>query len=204
MQEFDLKARDWDKDPTKIERAQAVAEAIRQRVTLAGHICALEYGCGTGLLSFALQPYLSRITLADNSDGMLAVVREKIAAADVQNMIPLKLDLAVDPLPPERFHLVYTLMTLHHIPDTERIMGAFHDLLEPSGTLCVVDLDSEDGSFHRDGFVGHQGLDRADLARQAERAGFRNVTFSTVYELSKETALGRKTFPLFLMIAERG
>ena len=203
MQEFDLKARDWDKDPAKIERARVVAEGIRQRVPLASPVSALEYGCGTGLLSFALQHHLARITLADSSDGMLTVLREKIAAAGIRNMTPLKLDLAVDPPPSERFQLVYTLMTLHHIPDTERILRAFHDLLEAAGTLCVVDLDREDGSFHGSGFVGHSGFDRGVLARQAVQSGFRNVTFSTVFELSKETASGMNTFPLFLMVAEK-
>ena len=49
---------------------------------------------------------------------------------------------------PERFDLVYTLMTLHHIPDTAKILGSFQALLQPGGVLCIADLDKEDGSFH--------------------------------------------------------
>ena len=201
--QFDEKAKGWDSDPIKVERALVIAEAIRKRVPLRTDASALEYGCGTGLLSFALQPYLGEITLADSSQGMLAVLKEKIAAGGIRNMTPLSLDLAVDPLPPDRFTLIYTMMTLHHIPDTERILRCFHSLLENSGYLCIADLDKEDGSFHGADFSGHTGLDRRELTEKAEIAGFRNISFATVYEMTKETDHGRKKFPVFLMAAEK-
>ena len=55
MTNFDERAKDWDSDPKKVERARVVAEAIRAAIPLSKEITALEYGCGTGLLSFALQ-----------------------------------------------------------------------------------------------------------------------------------------------------
>jgi ubiquinone/menaquinone biosynthesis C-methylase UbiE len=164
---------------------------------------ALEYGCGTGLLSFALQPYLGHITLADSSSGMLAVLREKIAAANFQNMTPLQLDLLIDPLPAERYHLIYTLMTLHHIPDTDRILRACYDLLDTSGTLCVADLDKEDGTFHEEEFHGHLGFDRAELAAQAKRIGFTDIGFTTVFHMLKDVQGVAKDFPHFLMVARK-
>jgi ubiquinone/menaquinone biosynthesis C-methylase UbiE len=203
MNEFDEKARDWDSDPRRIERARIVAEAMREQVALTPALSALEYGCGTGLLSFALQPWLGQITLADNSDGMLAVLAEKIAAAGLKNMIPLHLDLAVDPLPAERYDLLYTLMVLHHIPDTEGILRKFWGLLKGRGRLCVVDLDQEDGSFHGPEFDGHLGFERAELERKLLGAGFQNVRFHTVYQMPKPTAAGLKHFPLFLAVAEK-
>jgi ubiquinone/menaquinone biosynthesis C-methylase UbiE len=164
---------------------------------------AFEYGCGTGLLSFALQPYLGHITLADSSPGMLSVLQEKIAASGVPNMTPVKLDLEIDPLPVERYQLIYTLMTLHHIPDIAKILSDFYALLEDSGFLCVTDLDKEDGSFHGIDFPGHKGFDRDELKATLLNIGFKNVRFTTCYTMTKTVATGIKTFPLFLMIAER-
>ena len=40
-----------------------------------------------------------------NPGGMLEVLRDKIAACGAANMTPMKLDLAVDPLPNDRFDL---------------------------------------------------------------------------------------------------
>jgi ubiquinone/menaquinone biosynthesis C-methylase UbiE len=204
MTNFDERAKDWDSDPSKVERARAVAEAILKTVPLSTDMKALEYGCGTGLLSFALQPYLGSIMLADSSQGMLDVLSKKIADAGMTNMHPTRLDLAADPLPAERFHLTYSLMTLHHIDDTEDILGKFHALLETNGYLLVADLDKEDGTFHTDGTTDvHKGFGRDELQRQVETAGFGNVTFSTAHEIKKKIGDEEKIFPVFLMVARK-
>jgi ubiquinone/menaquinone biosynthesis C-methylase UbiE len=199
---FDQRANTWDADPTRINRARAVAEGIRANVALSGTVQALEYGCGTGLLSFALQPYLTHITLADSSSGMLAVLAEKITASGIENMTPLKVDFTSDPLPQTRYQLVYTLMTLHHIADTDKILADFYTLLDETGVLCVADLDQEDGSFHGPDFDGHKGFEREALAEKARRAGFAAVSFTTVFRMQKGTKYP-KDYPVFLMIAKK-
>jgi SAM-dependent methyltransferase len=201
--DFDSKARTWDADPSKAERAERVGEAIRREIPVDEGTSVLEYGCGTGLLGFALQPYVGRLTLADASREMLAVLREKIARSGATKMHPVKLDLEKDPVPADRFDLVCTLLTLHHIRDTDAILSRFHDLLVPGGAVAISDLDAEDGSFHGSGFDGHNGFERADLGRKLERAGFRDVRFSTPHSFAKQTANGLRSFPIFLAVARR-
>jgi ubiquinone/menaquinone biosynthesis C-methylase UbiE len=204
MTNFDERARDWDSDPDKVQRAGVVADAIRKVIPLSKEMKALEYGCGTGLLSFALQSDLGEITLADTSQGMLDVLGEKIARADVTNMHPVRLDLSSDPLPAERYDLTYSLLTLHHIHDVNDIIAKFHDLLVPKGYLLAADLDKEDGSFHTDGTTDvHLGFDRDELQKLVEEAGFKNVSFSTAYEIIKKIGDREKTFPIFLMSAQK-
>ncbi len=204
MTNFDESAKDWDSDPAKVERARVVADAIRSAIPLSTDMNALEYGCGTGPLSFALQSDLGKITLADTSQGMLDVLTEKISAAGVTNMHPARLDLSKDPLPAERYHLTYSLMVLHHIHEAKDIINKFHALLEPNGYLLVADLDKEDGSFHTDGTTDvHKGFDRAELQKWVEAAGFGNVTFSTAYEIKREINGKEKSFPVFLMTARK-
>ena len=204
MTNFNERAKDWDSDPKKVERARVVADAIRKALPLSQTMSALEYGCGTGLLSFALQSDLGQITLADTSQGMLDVLGEKIASAGVANMHPVKLDLATDPLPAERFDLTYSLMTLHHIHNTDDILKKFCEILNPSGYLLVADLDKEDGTFHTDESTDvHLGFDRDELQKKVESAGFGNVNFSTVYEITKKIGNKEKTFPIFLMVAQK-
>ena len=200
---FDQQAANWDSDPIKIERARAVAQAIRDNLSLAPNCTALEYGCGTGLLSFALQPYLGQISLADSSSGMLAVLNEKIAAGGVHNMFPMKVDFSTDPLPQIKYQLIYTLMVLHHIPDTDRVLRDFYRLLERPGVLCVADLEKEDGSFHGRDFSGHKGFDHDELSQKVLGAGFRKVEFKPVFQMPKTIGEVTKYFPLFLMIADK-
>ena len=201
--DFDAKAKTWDSDPVKQERALAVAAALRQRVPLSRDWRALEYGCGTGLLSFALHAELSQITLADSSPGMLAILAEKITAAGLTHLHPLALDLLTDPPPAGRYDLIYTLMTLHHVAELERLLRAFHGLLRAGGWLGIADLDREDGSFHGGGFAGHHGFDRTALGAQLADAGFGEVDFSTCYVMQKATDRGMREYPLFLAVAAR-
>jgi len=204
MTNFDERAKDWDSDPKKVERARAVAEAIRNAIPLSANMSALEYGCGTGLLSFALQSDLGQITLADTSQGMLVVLAEKVSASGVTNMRPKRLDLSTDPLPADRFDLTYSLMTLHHIEDAKGILKKFHALLNPSGTLVIADLDKEDGSFHTDGTTDvHLGFERSELQKWVEEAGFTDVRFSTAFEIKKKIGDAEKTFPVFLLTARK-
>lgn len=199
--DFDARARTWDDDAAKRDRARAVAEAIARRVPALSGKTVLEYGAGTGLLGLVLQPLVREVTLADSSREMLAVAEEKIAARGVRNARTLFLDLAAQAAPPSRFDVVCTLMTLHHIADTDAILRAFRELLPAGGTLCAADLDREDGSFHGAGFTGHHGFDRDVLQERLERAGFEDVRFETVSEVKKETAAGSRVYPIFLAVA---
>ncbi len=200
---FDGKAREWDANPVFRERAERIARAMRARIPLDRTMTALDYGSGTGLLSFPLQDALGRITLMDSSAGMLAVAREKIAAQGLNHMTVRQVDLTADPPADERYDLIYTSMTLHHIPDTDHILRVFHGLLEPGGWLAVADLDREDGSFHGPEVEVHHGFDRAELAARAEAAGFGEVVFDTVFAIDKTKDTGTRRYPVFLMTARR-
>jgi ubiquinone/menaquinone biosynthesis C-methylase UbiE len=198
MTNFDERAKDWDSDPMKVDRARSVAHAIRAAVDIHPGMTALEYGCGTGLLSFFLKDDFTSITLADTSEGMLEVLSDKIKAAKTANMHPVRLDLAADPLPAQKFDVTYSLMVLHHIHDTDIILRKFHETLNPGGWLVVADLDKEDGSFHTDGSKDvHLGFKRSELQKRVEAAGFGDVHFSSAYTIAKN---GRE-YPIFLMTA---
>lgn len=200
MTNFDQRAKEWDSDPKKVERARIVADAIRANLPKRPGLTGLEIGCGTGLLSFALQDDFAHITLADTSQRMLEVLAAKIADANLGHFSPTRLDLASDPLPTFRFDATYSLMTLHHIPDTDTFLRRSHEILNPGGQLFIADLDAEDGTFHTDGTSDvHLGFQRDELQRRAEVVGFRNVQFSTVFTIHKN----EHDYPIFMLVAQK-
>ncbi|MCP5279647.1 MAG: class I SAM-dependent methyltransferase [Thiobacillus sp.] len=200
---FDSKARQWDENPVFVERARKIADGLRARVPLSPTMTALDYGSGSGLLSFPLKDELGHITLSDTSAGMLEVAREKIDAQGVKNMATLQADLSVASLPDTRFDLIYSSMTLHHIPDTAAILAAFHAHLNPGGWLGIADLDQEDGSFHGIEVDVHHGFDRDSLAARLGQAGFTQISFDTVFEIEKDQPEGKRAYPVFLMVARK-
>ncbi|MBF0277150.1 MAG: class I SAM-dependent methyltransferase [SAR324 cluster bacterium] len=199
---FDERAKDWD-TPLKMIRANKIAEFMKKKLTFKGSLKGLEYGCGTGLLSFALLSQFQQITLADSSEGMLKVLEEKIRASGTKKMTPILLDLMEDPPPAAHFDLIYSLLTFHHVPDTERILNIFHSILTDEGEICIVDLDKEDGSFHGENLQVHHGFDRRELEEKAEKAGFQKIRFETCHSIKKEARGELQEFPLFMMIAQK-
>lgn len=198
---FDEKAATWDDDPSHVERAQVVADAIGQVVPLDSSVRLLEYGAGTGLVSQRLRDSVGPITMADTSTGMRKVMEDKIAAGVITNARVWDLDLASAPLlaPDEQFDLIVSVLTLHHLPHVEPVLSNFAALLADGGHLAIVDLDEEDGTFHGDGFDGHHGFDHAALADDLGRAGFTNVSFQRCHHIVRD---GR-TYPLFLATADK-
>ena len=175
LTDFDARAQHWD-DAEKVRRAEQVAAAVHHAVELNPAMKALEYGAGTGLLSFALRGAIGPITLADSSAGMRAVAERKIAAANAADMRVIDLDLTRDPLPAERYDLIFSMMTLHHVADVPGLFGAFHSMLNAGGWVCLADLDSEDGSFHGPDVQVHHGFARTELRSWLVAAGFQDAS----------------------------
>jgi ubiquinone/menaquinone biosynthesis C-methylase UbiE len=196
---FDSKAATWDDDPAKVERASAVARTIVEAVPLDPRTRLLEYGAGTGLVTQALRDLVGPVTLADTSKGMRDVLAGKIEAGTLTGARVWDVDLAVQPVPDERFDVIVTVMTLHHIEDVGTVLTAFARLLAEGGRLCVVDLDAEDGSFHGESFGGHRGFERSLLAADLADAGFTDVEFRDCHRIERPDG----DFPLFLATARR-
>ena len=159
MNEFDIKAADWDKNPMHWDRSVAIVEEIRRRIPLNRNMTALEYGAGTGIASFLLRDDLKEITMMDNSSEMVRIMKEKIEASNVTNIKVLKFDLEHDDHPAGKFDMIFTQMVLHHVSDIESIIDKFGKMLNAGGFLAIADLYKEDGSFHGEGFSGHNGFD---------------------------------------------
>jgi len=203
-QRFDAIAADWDDSPTRRTLAAGVAAAIAVAVPLQPHWHALEYGCGTGLVGAALAPRVARLLACDVSPGMLTVLAEKARAAGLDHLQTRVLDLTREPAPAERFDLIFSSMTLHHIPDVPALLHTLHGMLKPDGWLALADLDAEDGSFHRPDVPGvmHHGFDRGMLQAELRAAGCRDVHARTAHTVTKTTADGReRQYPVFLITA---
>jgi len=203
MNRFDREACTWDDDPTRIERAFRIAEAIKKFIPLTLTMTALEYGCGTGLLGFELHRYLGKMWMADSSKGMLSVLKEKISRFAIANMIPIELDLLKEHPPIAQIDLVATMMVLHHIRDTEKIIHAFAYLLKPGGHLCIADLLKEDGSFHGPGFEGQNGFDPEELLNLLGKEGFSPVANEIVFSIPRKVGEETRNYPVFLLIAKK-
>ena len=203
MSDFDDRARTWDENPMHMERSVAIAGKMGEMLPLNKQIKALEYGAGTGILSFLLSEKLDQIVMMDNSIEMVKVMGEKILLRNSNNLFPVKFDLEHG-LPEQKFDLVFSQMVLHHIADVRSVIGKFFNMILPGGYLAIADLYTEDGSFHGEGFDGHLGFDPEKLKIQLLEVGFSNINFEKCYTVNRKSEDGTtKSFPVFLNTASK-
>ena len=203
--DFNKEAAQWDANPGRVKLANEVADAIIREAAPADNMEALDFGCGTGLVTLRLQPLVRTIIGVDSSAGMLGVLEGKIRTQGLKNVTTRFFDIDKGGLIEGRFNLIVSSMTLHHVPDTARLFEQWYHLLLPGGLLCFADLDAEDGSFHGDNTgVFHLGFDRDHLKKLLLATGFRDIRATTATTMMREVAgKGEKSFPVFLIVARK-
>jgi Methylase involved in ubiquinone/menaquinone biosynthesis len=202
---FDIASITWD-DEKRRSRAKLIAEEINKSIQIKKQYTALEFGCGTGLISFCLNDKFEMITLVDTSKGMVDVLNSKIKTFEINNMKAYQMDInEKHTLPENSYEVIYTSMALHHIIDTETTIRNLYRLLKKDGYLCIIDLDEEDGSFHKEekDFNGHNGFNQNDLKNVLLETGLKDVEANTFYEDEKVVEEMNVKYSLFLMVGRK-
>lgn len=193
---FDQAAATWDAGEMRQFIADSVFKTLVSRIALLNNMKILDFGCGTGLLSFKIAPMVRSVSGVDLSEKMLDQLSSKNTPS--LQVIPLRRDILHDPLE-ERFHGIVSSMAMHHVADTAALFHAFYAHLRRDGFVAIADLESEDGTFHPHGNEGveHFGFDRDRLRCVIENAGFINVRFHHACTVEKEGHV----YPIFAVTA---
>lgn len=204
--DFDAKATTWDEEPRRVRLAGEVAAAILREVPLSRHMTALDYGCGSGLVTLCIQPHVGRIVGADSSRGMLEVLARKVQERGIDNVSTRLIDPASQDRLEGAFDLIMSSMTMHHVCDIAALVSGFVRALTPGGWLALADLETEDGTFHDDPTgVCHHGFDRGFMqALLTEKGCFDVHVIPAAIVHKKSSDGGERPYPVFLAVGRRG
>jgi len=195
---FANKSKSWDMSSRRVQNAKSIAELIVKNIKLSKEMELMDFGAGTGLLSYFIAPFVGKIVAVDNSPSMLGEFESKCDEFKCETEIVEK-DLSNNTLD-RKFDGIISSMTIHHLEDTLALFHKFYEMLKPGGFIAIADLDSEDGSFHSDNTgVFHHGFDREVLQEIAEEVGFVDVKFDTASTIKKP----HRDFTVFLMTAKK-
>lgn len=208
MSIFDDMANTWDDKPDRVERTRVVAERLRATLDFTGIESGLEYGCGTGQLSFALADVLPHCLLVDSSVEMLKAAETGIVERGLQWDTERRNFATHSPDHPVAItDLIFSLQVLHHVDDLPTTFANMARALRPGGRVALIDLPAGSSGFHHGS--GHSrednphldGLDRGDLEQLLGKAGFTDVTWHEDILLVRESDEGPQPYTLFFVTA---
>lgn len=202
---FNEYAKEWDND-YRIDRAKKIATKIMHTLDLSSVETAMEFGCGTGLISFNLFEELNKtvksIDLIDSSQGMIGIVENKISILKTDKIKAYCTDILAKSSD-KKYDFIYTSMVLHHITNLDQILNTLYSYLNEKGILCIVDLNEEDGSFHEHdhSFEGHNGFAQIKLKEILKVIGLHDIESETFYYGFKGSGNKKTAYSLFIMTA---
>ena len=202
---FDQEAVNWDQVPGRVKVARDISQSMIREISLTPNMDVLDFGCGTGLLTFALQPFVHSITGVDSSQGMLDVFKTKIQEQKLNNVKADYIDLDKGDVLNGSYLLIVSSMTLHHIKNITPLLKQFYSILLPSGQVAIADLEPDDGQFHSNNEgVFHFGFDRKELQKMFIDVGFRDIQHLTAAQVEKPVGDGHtRLFKMFLITGHK-
>ena len=114
-----------------------------------------DLGCGTGQVSAALAPFVSRIAAVDRSGEMLQTARRRLR--DVRNVTVSRGELEAVPLADAEFDAAVLMLVLHHVANPAAALREAARILKPGGRLVVCDMLPHDHEDYRNQ-MGHVWL----------------------------------------------
>lgn len=195
--DFNAQANHWDTGRRK-QRAKQISALIREKLEFTGDEVLLDYGCGTGLISFNLSQGVGTVVGYDSSLQMLEVFNSKIDSNKILSKNSLESYN-------NHFDCVVSSMVFHHIMNLDETLDDIYRILKVDGKLLIVDLDLDDGSFHRDefDFKGHNGFNRNQFKSLVESHGFACIELETALRDNKRSDDKELQYSLFYLYAKK-
>jgi 2-polyprenyl-3-methyl-5-hydroxy-6-metoxy-1,4-benzoquinol methylase len=196
---FNIRAKTWDDNPMRQQLALSIFGYIQQNIPLNKNMVVLDYGCGTGLLSFLLSEKVKSVHAVDTSFGMLEQVKSKIEKAKISTISTELFDAENDNAPDVRYDLIVSAMTLHHLKNAPKTITKLISLIKPGSWIALADLCKEDGSFHTDIKVNYFGFEPSELESLFKSSGIEHITTKPVFEIPKN----QKIYPVFCIAGQK-
>jgi len=146
-------ARFWDKRAATYDKTEAENQQLHRAIVersleyLGSDDVALDFGCGTGALSYRLAPHVKALHGVDVSRRMIDAAKERADRYHVEGLHFSEGSIFDDGLQPESFDVILASQVLHVLSNKHEALRRIHELVKPGGwfvstTPCMGESQS--------------------------------------------------------------
>lgn len=166
--------------PKQIQLADIITKEVQKELIgiNTSEKIALDYGCGTGLISLPLAEKFKELQLVDPAEAMLKIVNRKIEATGLKNTHVIADYFADGSNTVVKADVIIVSLVLLHVPNTEKVLQDLYNRLNPQGTILIVDFDKNEKINHE---KVHNGFSQTELKKKMTDIGFHLPISRTFY-----------------------
>jgi 2-polyprenyl-3-methyl-5-hydroxy-6-metoxy-1,4-benzoquinol methylase len=131
---WDKRAKEYDRNEEKYRKMYDMAINFTMQHLKSSDI-ALDYGCGTGVITNEIAACVKEMHGIDISSKSIDVAMKRAAENNVTNIIYQHADIFDEKYTPESFDVVLSFSVLHLIEEPDDVIRRIHELLVPGGLL---------------------------------------------------------------------
>jgi 2-polyprenyl-3-methyl-5-hydroxy-6-metoxy-1,4-benzoquinol methylase len=198
MNHFKDAAKTWDNDRTR-QRNRAFANALAPIIApFQQNLRLLDFGCGTGLLSEPFAADARELLGIDSTKEMLDQFDQRYENLDHARSFCVNLEEQPQALKGKEFDIVISAMAFHHLKNPLAVLDVLKSALSPSGKICILDLDQEDGSFHADPKA--MGVHHFGFSVETLNSWARELALKLDHQLVHLIEKNERTYNVFLAV----
>jgi ubiquinone/menaquinone biosynthesis C-methylase UbiE len=132
---WDKQASGYDKRNLSVYQKAYDLSIQKIRAVLSPEQEVLEIGCGTGIISLGIAPFVKSVVATDISPEMISVAKSKAESLSITNVEFRVCDGYSLPYDSQAFDVVLLFNLLHFVKEPAALLHEAHRLLRPSGHL---------------------------------------------------------------------
>lgn len=138
-----------------------------------------DLGCGTGVLSQTIAPWVARVYAVDSSSAMIQAARVRLK--ERSNVEVRKGELTALPLEDEQLSVALMSLVLPYVLTPQHVFEEIYRVTRNGGRLVMLDMIPHDRSEYRDS-MGHmwQGFSESQICSWLRQANWKDVRYELV------------------------
>lgn len=176
---FNQIAQNYDNDE-RIKLAEIISLEVNTLLENQPYQSLLDYGGGTGLVTFNIEHHFNHITILDASTKMVEICDTKIQKLSKKHIEAIKGDALASnqTIVDQSYDVIILSLVLLHSGNYKELLQRLTAYLKKDGLIIIVDFDKNKNVYHP---KVYNGFAQDDISSELFKLGLSNIKVQTFY-----------------------